>query len=233
MSKCKVFYRSKDGGVVAFCGQKAIFHHNHFEPVDLGLGEVKDILLDKGNYAFAQLMNRYSCIPTNYFKLDFFVNIGVPMKVQKGVYGGAVFLKETYRKKVVIRAYDRAGNVLLYESKYKIKGSERLVNIHYVRLDKTIIDWVDLSDELDSKLQLDLLTKQAKIDVTADSYKKVLRRLKNNKVWLLPNGLITVDGTHDSLIIFGSGADLSFVWYNKLLTFEGATLITKNTNIEL
>ena len=116
-NELKVFYNC-DKGLMTFDNKKTIFQHREFrEGVKEGLGIIlKDNYFDKGNYAFAVFKNVPTVLPESYNDINFFVNKGVPIKIEKGIYGDNVLLKETYKDRTYIRAYKEDGSIGLYES---------------------------------------------------------------------------------------------------------------------
>ena len=142
-----------DKGYMMFDGKKAIFQNKQTEDsVKEGIGVIDvDSVVDKSTYAFADMTNVSAVIPAVYNTVDFFANRGVPIKIYKATYGDSVLVKEEYHdKKVIIKAFDADGNLLIQEYKYK-KNSKKAddLNIFYCRIDNVIKEWVDITDDID------------------------------------------------------------------------------------
>ena len=104
INELKVFYKGEKG-LMTFNNKKTVFQHREErEGVKEGLGIIiENSLFDKGNYAFAVFKNVATVVPDAYSSLSFFSNRGVPLKVEKGVYGDNILMKETYKDRQMVK----------------------------------------------------------------------------------------------------------------------------------
>ena len=149
INELKVFYKGEKG-LVTFNNKKTVFQHRlDRDGVKYGLGILKDgSVFDKGNYAFAVFENVATVVPKMYSNIAFFSNKGVPTKIEKGMYGDNVLLKETYKDRTYIRAYKVDGSLGLYESKIIKNDEYEGPNVYFNRLEDLVEKWEDITDEI-------------------------------------------------------------------------------------
>lgn len=218
-SNCKVLYKGTQG-VMAFEKKKVVFQHRSNEnDIKVGLGVIDlDSYVDKGNYAFATMQNIVSVLPDTYATVDFFENKGVPIKIQKGVYGDSTFIKEDYADKSFIKAYDAVGNTLLYENKAVKNKDFTGLNMYYCRLENTVGTWVDITDEVASAILESIVAKKCDLDIMHSYiFMYTMKGLKKNKVVKLSNGVIMADGKHETLVFWGEGDTVRMAWLGRRL----------------
>lgn len=216
INELKVFYKG-DKGLMTFCNKKTVFQHREErENVKEGLGVIVDgSLFDKGNYAFAIFKNVATVVPKNYDNIEFFNNRGVPLKIEKGVYGDNVFLKETYKDRTYIRAYKEDGSVGLYESKTIKNADYEGPNVYFNRLEDVIVNWDDITDEIVSKVFESVASLSCTADLKDEMVVSALKGLGNNTIYRLSNGIIIADGKFESLIIWGEPENVKMCWLGR------------------
>lgn len=218
INELKVFYKGEKG-LMTFNNKKTVFQHREErEGVKEGLGIViENGLFDKGNYAFAVFKNVATVVPSNYNTLNFFHNKGVPLKIEKGVYGDNVLLKETYKDRTYIRAYKEDGSIGLYESEYIKNANYEGPNVYFMRLDDLVVNWEDITDSIVS----DILDSVGKLTCTLaiddEGVLSALKGLTRNAIYILDTGVIVAQGKFESLIIWSENDEVRMSWLGRML----------------
>lgn len=222
VNECNVLYMG-DKGLMTFDKKKIVFQHREkVKDVVEGLGViVEGSLVDKGNYAFAVFENVETVVPDGYYTLSFFNNRGVPMKVLKGIYGNNVLLKEIYKDNTTIRAYNKQGDILLYENKIKKSKDYEGPNMYYSRIDEMVVDWVDITQYFEVTILNDLKSKEATLMLSNEKVQQALKGLSRNKIVRLKTGLIVADGKFESLVIWDEDHEVKMAWLGRKLDLEG------------
>lgn len=213
VNELKVFY-SGDKGLMTFCNKKTVFqHYAERENVKIGLGVlVEDSIYDKGNYAFAVFKNVATVIPKSYSDINFFNNRGVPIKVEKGIYGDNVLLKETYRDRTYIRAYKEDGSVGLYESK-NIKNTDyEGPNVYFNRVNDLVEVWEDITLEVVKNVTDSIKKLNCDVVLENENVKTALKGLSHNRMYKLSNGVLIADGKFESLVIWNDKEEIKMCW---------------------
>lgn len=226
-----------DKGYMMFDGKKAIFQNKQTEDsVKEGIGTIDvDSVVDKATYAFADMTNVNAVIPTVYNTVDFFANRGVPMKIYKATYGDSVLVKEEYHdKKVIIKAFDADGNILIQEYKYK-KNSKKAddLNIFYCRIDNVIKEWEDITAEIVDNIITDIAAKNCEVEYDNVTLLYALRGTNIKGAVKLSNGAILVEGKHESLAFWKTADNtVLMAWLGRKYPIEKYqyTDITKQLN---
>lgn len=216
INELKVFYESEKG-LMTFDNKKTIFQHREGrEGVTLGLGViVEDSTFDKGNYAFAIFENINTIIPKEYYHIGFFNNRGVPLKIEKGVYGNNTLLKESYKDRTYIRAYKEDGSVGLYESQI-IKNTEyEGPNIYFNRLEDVIVKWEDITECVLSAVFESIKDLECTLNLSNENVLGALRGLGKNTIYRLDSGIIVADGKFESLIIWSDSSEVKMTWLGR------------------
>lgn len=210
-------------GVMTFERKKPVFHNRYSKrKAELGLGVYDNkTFKDKGEYAFADIRNIYSVIPEGYFTVDYFENVGVPLKVSRGIYGGSILLKEEYKDKSIIKALDANANILLSETS---KVKDTLENIHYTRIDGVVSTWEDITDIAVSKILASLRTKKVDLNISNPYILYALRLLTRNSILKTSNGVILASGRHETLALWGEGCKASMCWMGRHVTWDGSVI---------
>lgn len=189
--------------------------------IEIGLGSIIDgSIITKGGFAFAEIVQVKGVLPTSYFTLDHFENVGVPIKVFKGVYGNSIFLKEVYKHNTVIKALDENGNILLSERE---KTKNNSANRYYSRLDNVIVSYEEITNELLDRLITDMNEKESDLSISNPYILYALRGLCKKKVVKTDNGVLIVGGKHESLIVWGSSEKVAMTWFGRVLYPLGET----------
>lgn len=217
-NELKVFY-SCEKGLMTFNNKKTIFQHRECrEGVKPGLGIiVENSYFDKGNYAFAIFENVATVLPEKYFTIDFFVNKGVPVKIEQGKYGDNILIKETYKDRTYIRAYKEDGSVGLYESQIIKNPEYEGPNVYFNRLNDLITDWVDITEDVVSKVVNSIKNLTCRVPLSNEFVLNALKGLGKNIIYMLSSGVIIADGKFESLIIWNDGADVKMAWLGRKL----------------
>lgn len=216
INELKVFYESEKG-LMTFDNKKTVFQHREGrEGVDLGLGViVEDSVFDKGNYAFAIFKNIKTILPKDYLHIDFFNNRGVPIKIEKGVYGLNILLKETYSDRTYIRAYKEDGTVGLYESQIIKSAEYEGPNIYFNRLEDVIVKWEDITDYVLSSVFDSIESLECSLSLSNETILGALRGLGKNTIYLLESGVIVADGKYESLIVWNDSSEIKMAWLGR------------------
>jgi hypothetical protein len=193
------------------------------QEVGIGLAVIDEeslIKKDDDRYAFARMTNVQSVLPDAYFDIDFFNGgDGVPEKIYLGRYGESVIIREDSNGgKSFLKAYDSKGEILLKENKVNRMG----LNVYYCRLHNVILDWEDITDEVVSKLIESLESKKSDINIGNPSVLYALQRLPRKNISQGANGVIYVNGAHETLAIWGTGNKASMAWFGRLLEPRGS-----------
>lgn len=217
-NELKVFYNC-DKGLMTFDNKKTIFQHREFrEGVKQGLGIIlKDNYFDKGNYAFAVFKNVPTVLPESYNDINFFVNKGVPIKIEKGIYGDNVLLKETYKDRTYIRAYKEDGSIGLYESEIIKNQNYEGPNVYFNRLDDLISTWEDITNDVMVHIIDSIKKLTCDVPLSNEFVLNALKGLGRNKIYLLSSGVIVADGKFESLIIWNLGSEVKMAWLGRKL----------------
>ena len=218
INELKVFYAG-DKGLMTFSNKKTIFQHREErEGVKEGLGIiVENGLFDKGNYAFAVFKNVPTVVPDVYKTLDFFNNKGVPLKIEKGLYGDNVILKETYKDRTYIRAYKEDGSIGLYESEVIKNSNYEGPNVYFKRLNDLVKDWEDITEEVLTAIVESISTLTCSAGLDDEVVSAALNSLRNNKIFILESGVIVAEGKFESLIIWSHGEEVHMAWLGRML----------------
>lgn len=221
-NELKVFYKN-DKGLYTFDNNKRVFQHREGrEGVEVGLGIFKEdsVIYDRGNYAFAIFKNVDTCIPDSYYTLPFYSNRGVPLKIERGHYGNNILLRETYRERVYIRAYREDGSIGLYESD-KIKNDNYDgVNVYFLRIDKLIEDWEDITNDVVERVIEDVKNLSCSVNMSDDVVFNALKGLSHNKIYRLDSGVFVADGKFESLLIWTENSDVKMTWLGRKLNLD-------------
>lgn len=222
INELKVFYAG-DKGLMTFSNKKTIFQHREErEGVKEGLGViVENGLFDKGNYAFAVFKNVATVIPEAYKTLDFFNNKGVPLKVEKGLYGDNVILKETYKDRTYIRAYKEDGSIGLYESEVIKNSNYEGPNVYFKRLNDLVSEWVDITEEVLADIVASVATLTCSAGLDNSVVSGALKSLTHNKIYILESGVIVAEGKFESLIIWSNGDEVKMAWLGRMFDLSG------------
>lgn len=220
INELKVFYESEKG-LMTFDNKKTIFQHREGrEGVDLGLGVIiEDSIFDKGTYGFAIFKNVTTTIPKTYFNIGFFNNRGVPSKVEKGVYGSNILLKETYTDRTYIRAYKEDGTVGLYESQIIKNADYEGPNIYFNRLEDVIVEWEDITESVLSAVFESVKELDCTLNLSNEIVLGALRGLGKNTIYRLDSGVIVADGKFESLIIWSDSSEIKMAWLGRKIDF--------------
>lgn len=220
VNELKVFYNG-DKGLITFDNKKTVFQHKfNRDGVKIGLGKiVEDSVVDKGNYAFAIFENIETVIPEQYYNIDFFVNRGLPVIVEKGLYGENIVIKETYKDKKYIRAYKKDGSVGLYESEMIKNDKYEGQNVYFSRLNDLVTEWKDITEDVVSKVFESIKEIKCNLDLNDEVVLKALKGLGRNRIYVLENGSIVADGKFESLIIWKDN-EIKMCWLGRKLDLE-------------
>jgi hypothetical protein len=232
LGNVKVLYRSPKG-VMSFERKKPIFQQKgSTTKLEIGLGLiVTDSFVDKGDFAFAEIINVQGVLPATYATIDNFENVGVPVTIHIGTYGNSLFIKEEYKDKTVIKALDEVGNILLSENK---QVNYDAFNSYYFRLDNVITDWKDVTAEILEGIVGSIRCKEADLNIGNPYILYALKRLYRKKVLKASNGVIIAEGRHESLVIWGTSDKASMAWCGRILDSIGKTTdITEELGIKM
>ena len=218
INELKVFYKGEKG-LMTFNNKKTVFQHREErEGVKEGLGIIiENSLFDKGNYAFAVFKNVATVVPDAYSSLSFFSNRGVPLKVEKGVYGDNILMKETYKDRTYIRAYKEDGSIGLYESEIIKNQNYEGPNVYFNRLDDLISTWEDITNDVMVHIIDSIKKLTCDVPLSNEFVLNALKGLGRNKIYLLSSGVIVADGKFESLIIWNSGSEVKMAWLGRKL----------------
>lgn len=221
INELKVFYKGEKG-LMTFNNKKTVFQHREErEGVKEGLGIIiENSLFDKGNYAFAVFKNVATVVPDAYSSLSFFSNRGVPLKVEKGVYGDNILMKETYKDRTYIRAYKVDGSVGLYESEIIRNDSYEGPNIYFNRLNDLVKDWEDITESAVASIISSIHNLKCEVSLSDEVVLNALKSLVNNKIYVLDSGIIVADGKFESLIIWTEDSVVKMAWLGRKLDLE-------------
>lgn len=221
VNECNVLYMG-DKGLMTFDKKKIVFQHReNMGEVKEGLGVIVDgTVEDKGNYAFAVFKNVETVVPEDYKTLSFFNNRGVPMEVYKGIYGDNILLKEVYKDKTTIRAYNKQGDILLYENEIKKSKEYEGPNMYYSRIDELVGDWLDVTDEFEKAILNDLEKKSSILMISNEKVQQALKGLSRNRIVRLKSGLIVADGKFESLVIWNEVHEVKMAWLGRKLNLD-------------
>jgi len=224
VNECSVLYMGEKG-LITFDKKKIVFQHrDNTKNVKEGLGViVEGTLEDKGNFAFAVFENVETVVPDDYYTLSFFNNRGVPMQVLKGTYGDNILLKEIYKGKTTIRAYNKQGSILLYENEIKKSKDYEGPNMYYSRINELVGVWTDITEEFETAILSDLRNKKSVLSLSNEKVQQALKRLSRNMIVRLESGLIVADGKFESLVIWNDDHEVKMAWLGRkldLLSFE-------------
>lgn len=224
INELKVFYKGEKG-LVTFNNKKTVFQHRlDRDGVKYGLGILKEgSLFDKGNYAFAVFENVATVVPKMYSNIAFFSNKGVPTKIEKGMYGDNVLLKETYKDRTYIRAYKVDGSMGLYESKIIKNDEYEGPNVYFNRLEDLIEKWEDITDEIIKSIIESVKSLKCNLSLSNEVVLTALKGLGKNEIYKLDSGVIVADGKFESLIIWDEGAEVKMAWLGRKLDFSEFT----------
>lgn len=213
INELKVFYAGEKG-IMTFSNKKTIFQHREErENVKEGLGViVEDSFYDKGNYAFAVFKNVPTVVPDTYYNVNFFNNRGVPLKIEKGMYGDNVLVKETYKDRTYIRAYKEDGSVGLYESQVIKNADYEGPNVYFNRLEEVVKTWEDITESVVEKVIESVTELKSSLSLEDESVLAALRGLGKNKIYRMDNGVIIADGKFESLVIWGEPNEAKMCW---------------------
>jgi hypothetical protein len=227
----KVLYKSAEG-VMLTANKKTVFHHRRSkELTKIGLGVYDPkTLVDKGTFAFAEIKNVFSVLPSAYMAVDHFENVGVPQKVFRGSYGDSIFIKEEYLNRTSIKAFDHNGVVLIQENTHLKNGK---MNLHYYRLDNVVSSWEDITEQLLSSILLSLESKICDIELNNYFILFALKRLYRNKVVKSANGVIFATGKHETLVIWGNCTNFGMSWLGRIVEPSGITEDISNELVPL
>lgn len=222
INELKVFYAG-DKGLMTFSNKKTIFQHREErEGVKEGLGIIiENGLFDKGNYAFAVFKNVATVVPETYKTLNFFNNKGVPLKIEKGLYGDNVILKETYKDRTYIRAYKEDGSIGLYESEVIKNANYEGPNVYFKRLNDLVKEWVDITDEILTDIVASVSTLTCSEGLDNEVVSGALKSLSHNKIFILESGVIVAEGKFESLIIWSQDGEVKMAWLGRMLDLSG------------
>jgi hypothetical protein len=218
INELKVFYAGEKG-LMTFNNKKTVFQHREErEGVKEGLGIIiENSLFDKGNYAFAIFKNVETVIPQDYNTLGFFHNKGVPLKIEKGLYGDNVLLKETYKDRTYIRAYKEDGSIGLYESEVIKNANYEGPNVYFKRLDDLVKNWEDITDSVLSDIISSIPKLSCVADMDDEAVLSALKTLSHNKIFILESGAIVAQGKFESLIIWTENTEVKMAWLGRML----------------
>jgi hypothetical protein len=227
LNQCTVLYE-KDKGIIAFKGRKVVFQDRKIKrekPLKVGLGIIeKDTIIDKGNYCFGNFKNVDSYIPKEYYKISFFENVGVPLKIEKGYYGENVFLKEHFLDKIVIKAFNKKGEVIFYENKIVKKDNFKGRNLYFNRINELIINWEDITENVHSKVYKSIKKLKGVDNFLHKDILEAIKTLLCNDVYKTKNNVIIAEGKFEHLVVW-QDKNISMAWLGKKLNLE-------NYNIE-
>ena len=232
INELKVFYAGEKG-LMTFNNKKTVFQHREErEGGKEGLGIIiENTLFDKGNYAFAIFKNVETVVPENYNTLGFFNNKGVPLKIEKGLYGDNVILKETYKDRTYIRAYKEDGSIGLYESEVIKNANYEGPNVYFKRLDDLVKDWEDITDSVLKDIVDGIPKLTCVVPMDDETVLGALKTLSHNKIYVLEGGAIVAQGKFESLIIWTEGAEVKMAWLGRMLDLS--TLECKDVTSDL
>lgn len=215
VSNVKVLY-SGNRGIVTFDKKKPIFQHKNSKvTLDIGLGIIdEESLVDKGKFAFAEITNVTSVIPSVYLTIDYYENVGVPLKIFKGVYGNCVFIKEEYLGKTFIKALDEEGKTLVHES---AKGYNGTYNMNFGRLDNAMGVWEDITEGVLANIVDSINIKNSEVNLSNPYILLALKRLQKNNIGKASNGVIFATGKYESLVIWGNDNRVSMAWLGRCI----------------
>ncbi len=218
INELKVFYVG-DKGLMTFSNKKTIFQHREErEGVKEGLGIIiENGSFDKGNYAFAVFKNVPTVIPKDYRTLNYFNNKGVPLKIEKGLYGDNVILKETYKDRTYIRAYKEDGTIGLYESEVIKNSNYEGLNVYFKRLDDLVNTWEDITDEILVDIVDSVSKLTCEVDIEHEDVLAALNSLTHNRIFVLESGVIVAQGKFESLIIWSEDGEVKMAWLGRML----------------
>ena len=160
------------------------------------------------------------------------------MKIYKATYGDSVLIKEEYHdKKVIIKAFDADGNILIQEYKYK-KNSKKAddLNIFYCRIDNVIKEWEDITAEIVDNIITDIAAKNCEVEYDNVTLLYALRGANIKGAVKLSNGAILVEGKHESLAFWKTEDNtVLMAWLGRKYPIEKYqyTDITKQLNESL
>lgn len=218
INELKVFYKGEKG-LMTFNNKKTVFQHREErEGVKEGLGIViENSLFDKGNYSFAVFKNVATVVPENYNTLNFFHNKGVPLKIEQGVYGDNVLLKETYKDRTYIRAYKEDGSIGLYESEVIKNDNYVGPNVYFKRLDDLVVVWEDITDNVVSDVIESVSKLSCSLAIDNEGVLSALKGLTRNAIYILDTGVIVAQGKFESLIIWSENEEVRMSWLGRML----------------
>lgn len=221
INELKVFYKGEKG-LVTFNNKKTVFQHRlDRDGVKYGLGILREgSIFDKGNYAFAIFENVATVVPKMYSNIAFFSNKGVPTKIEKGMYGDNVLLKETYKDRTYIRAYKVDGSMGLYESKIIKNDEYEGPNVYFNRLEDLVENWEDITDEILKEIINSINSLTCTLPLSNESVLTALKGLGKNDIYKLESGVIVADGKFESLIIWNEEAEVKMAWLGRKLDFS-------------
>ena len=203
---------------MTYDGKKIIFQHRDLKKsAKIGLGVVSsDNFYDKGSYSFAVFKNIETVIPYQYGDIRFFANRGVPLKIEKGVYGDNILLKESYKTRTYIRAYKEDGSVGLFECDYIKNDKFEGENAYFSRLDNGLIEWVDITDNVVNSVVKSIETLTCDIDYDNSELESALKGIDRKNIYKLDSGVIVANGKFESLIIWND-TDVKMAWLGRKL----------------
>lgn len=221
MNELKVLYQGEKG-LMTFNNKKTIFQHReNREGVKAGLGKiVEDSFFDKGNYAFAVFENVNTVLPEDYKTVKFFINRGVPIKIEKGLYGDNVLIKESYKDRTYIRAYKEDGSIGLYESKTIKNADYEGPNVYFNRLDDIVENWEDITEEVVSGVLESVKDLTCNVLLSNEFVLNALRGLGKNIIYKLESGVIVADGKFESLVIWNDESEVRMTWLGRKLNLS-------------
>lgn len=220
----KVLYRTSRGFLTSGLRgrKKPIFPIQSDKGLKIGLVEVLDnTLVDKGKFCFAHMRNVVGVLPESYFTVDFFENIGVPIKVYKGTYGDSIFVKEVYKDRTLIRALDTQGLTLLQE---RDKNKHQESNVYFHRLNEAVTDWQDITGTFVTRVLATLSAKDANISFDNSSILFAVQRLWRNKFIIGENGVVYIQGKFETLAIWGTPEVPHMAWMGRVIPAKGTIL---------
>ncbi|MNV40055.1 hypothetical protein D3C71_1316550 [compost metagenome] len=225
MRKVNVLLNSKRGFYVQD-GKNLLFPSKTNNELNLTTGLVRldvDSLINKGMYSFVKMVNLRSYLPDVYFTKEYHANKGIAKVIHKGVLGGNVFIKECFQDREFIKAFDKEGQVVYTISSSKVSVMN---NYAYVKINDFIGLWEDITEEVYSKVCKDLISGKYNIDKENEKVKNVLNPLIQigvTRIRELSNGLISIKGIHETLVIWGNG-DPQMFWFGRHVNFEGKNI---------
>lgn len=227
---CKVFYQGNHG-VVAFDKRKIIFQQKEdTTPIRLGVGMVDmSTLVDKDNYAFASMCNIEITAPADYGTPEFWLGKGFPKQLLEGEYGDSILYKEVYRNTDIIRAYNKTGEVMLFEAKNILKNKTeiRATNGYYLKLDNAVGTWTDVTEFWLGEILKNLNEKKCTVNMQSEYVNSLLHGHIANKQYTLAGGAVIIERKYESMAIWEASGTIYTVWLGRIISEEYCASLIK------